>query len=301
MPTNLSIKRILLFLFYSFCLAILLRITVFGYTNYNMYTCFIGLSITVISTYWIQKEEKFSLLILDKILLIVGPIFFFVNTWLDEDMMYNFLQPYSIGTILILLNVFVFKDLKKFRNTIVLFLIILSYSKSKYENWQYYRFEDWRDKAVLLHINKENDTINTDIDLTQFNFIDTKLDTIKLSKQKSYTFIITWDEYCRFCKTAFKDLNPVLEKYPNIEKYYVYNFKKYQPKSFIDSYENQSILADKNVVADYNYSFTKHIGILGNPTFIVINNQTNKMVYLGGGYSDYTKKTLIETLDQSNK
>ena len=298
MPTNFSIKRILLFLFYSLCIAILLRITVFGYSNYNQYTCFIGLGITVISTYWIQKEEEFSLSILDKILLIIGPIFFFVNTWSDEDITYNFLQPYSVGTILMLLNLFVFKDLKKFRNAIVLFLIVLGYSKLKYENWQYYRFEDWRDKAVLLHINKENDTINTDIDLAQFNFIDTNQDTIQLSKQKPYTFIITWDEYCKFCKTAFKELDPVLKNYPNVEKYYVYNFKKYQPKSFIDSYNDQSILADKNVVADYNYSFTEHIGILGNPTLLIINNKTNKLIFLGGGFGDFTKNTLIETLDE---
>lgn len=297
MPTNFSIKRILLFLFYSFCFAILLRISVFGYLDFNKYTCFFGLGILVLSVYWIQREEKFELSLLDKILLNVGPLFFFINTWSIEDIKYNFLQPYAVGVFLILLNLFLFKDLKKFRNFIVFFLIILGYSKMYFENWQHYRFGDWRDKAVLLSLDKKNDTINTALDLAQFNFIDTKLDTIQLPKQKPYTFIITWDEYCGICKSAFKGLNPILENYPNVEKYYIYNFKRYQSKSFIESYKDQSILSDKKVVADYNYSFTQHIGILGNPTLIVIDNHSNKMVYLCAGYSDFVKNILIKTLD----
>lgn len=292
------IKRILLFLLYSLAIAILLRITAFGYQNFGRYTCFIGLVITVISTYWIQVENKFSLSIFDKLIYISFPILFFLVTWSNEDEIYNFTNPYSIGVFLILLNFFLLKDLKKFISSILFFLLIYSYSSLYFENWQYYRFGDWRDKSVLLSLDKPNDTIKVDLKLTDYNFINTKLDTIKISKIKPYTFIITWDEYCAICKPAFKGLIPIVEKYENVEKYYIYNFKKYNSKSYIDSYNKQNILHSKNVIADYNYFFTQRIGVFANPTILILNNRTNKIIYLAVGYSDYNKKTLNQTLNK---
>lgn len=293
-----KIKKPLLFLFYSFSVALILRFSAFSYEGINKYNCFIGLVIVVIGSYWVQKENNFSLSIFDKLIYISMPILFFERSWFDEDIIYNFTNPYIVGVGIIILNFSFLKDLKKYKNSLFFFTFIFLYSFLYFENWQYYRFGDWRDKSVLLSLDKPNDTIKVDLKLTDYNFINTKLDTIKISKIKPYTFIITWDEYCAICKPAFKGLIPILEKYENVEKYYIYNFKKYNSKSYIDSYNKQNILHNKNVIADYNYFFTQRIGVFANPTILILNNRTNKIIYLAVGYSDYNKKILTQTLNK---
>lgn len=297
---RILLKRVLLFLVYSISLFLLWRLTIFGETNYNKYTCFLGLGLTVVGTYWIQKENKFEISIIEKLILLIFPLFFYLRVWSNEGDYINFRTPLFIGIILIVLNLFLLKNLKLYKNFIFFFLIIYSYSSYQYEGWQRFQFGDWKDKNIIIANNKITDSIEVNLNLKNFKFLDPKLDTVRLINSKPYSFILTWSEYCKFCKTAFKEINPTLDEMNNFEKYYLYSSRKFDSKIFLEAYSKEEYIYKRNVIADFDFSFTKAIGIYADPTFVIIDNKTNKIVYLSSGYSKSLKDKIIEEMNYLN-
>ncbi|MCA4776023.1 hypothetical protein [Empedobacter stercoris] len=83
------------------------------------------------------------------------------------------------------------KDLKKYGISIFFFLLIYFYSFVKYPGWQAYRYENRRGEAIVLSSAKTNDSVDINLNINEYSFINTKLDTVKISSPKKYTLFIT--------------------------------------------------------------------------------------------------------------
>lgn len=245
------------FLLYSFGIAILWRITFLWSVKNTDVNCFVGLMITLISTYWIQVESKKELTTSKKIILFIFPSIFLYTLYDKEFFEYNFFGAHFIGILVMFLNLFLLKDLKKYGISIFFFLLIYFYSFVKYPGWQAYRYENWRGEAIVLSSAKTNDSVDINLNINEYSFINTKLDTVKISSPKKYTLFITWSEYCKYCKSAFKNMNPILDTIDKIDTYYIYSSPQFNSDKFLESYKKEKELNDRNVLADYESKFIK--------------------------------------------
>jgi hypothetical protein len=104
---------------------ILLWDTCFVNINANQITCAIGLILTFVSSFLLQKERGFNNLKWQKlfvILIMLGTTSVFI--WKDGFLIYLY-SPLFIGVLFLIFNFFVFRNLRKLQNNIFFVLITL--------------------------------------------------------------------------------------------------------------------------------------------------------------------------------
>ncbi len=66
--------------------------------------------------------------------------------------------------------------------------------------------------------------------------------------------------------------------------------------TFISSTKKETGLVNQNVLADYGQAFYNSLKMSAYPTFLIIENQEGKIIYMSIGYNEIRKNMLIEKL-----
>lgn len=300
-----KLKTYLILFIYALCLVYLWGECFRGYDT-NQITCGIGLVLTFVSTFFIQKQFDFKLDIWQKlffITLMIGDIL--ISTRGDDFRTFLF-SPYFLVLLFLIFNFFVFKDLRKFYNNIFFVLLTITYMKNNY--FTGYRSQTWGtvDERSIIIDGSENKTADKkmevpdeSIDISTFSFLNLKSDTVNIQSDKPYTFIQTWNEKCPPCKLAIKELTPMLDTIQNIESYFIYENLKFDKNVFVNSAQKEDGLSNQMVLADYNLSFFNSMKMNSYPVFFIIDNQEDKIIYMTVGYGGkVSREKWIEKLEK---
>jgi len=300
-----KLKTYLILFIYALCLVYLWGECFRGYDT-NQITCGIGLVLTFVSTFFIQKQFDFKLDIWQKlffITLMIGDIL--ISTRGDDFRTFLF-SPYFLVLLFLIFNFFVFKDLRKFYNNIFFVLLTITYMKNNY--FTDYRSQTWGtvDERSIIIDGSENKTADKkmevpdeSIDISTFSFLNLKSDTVNIQSDKPYTFIQTWNEKCPPCKLAIKELTPMLDTIQNIESYFIYENLKFDKNVFVNSAQKEDGLSNQMVLADYNLSFFNSMKMNSYPVFFIIDNQEDKIIYMTVGYGGkVSREKWIEKLEK---
>src|SRR5690606_9469331 len=185
-----KLKTYLILFIYALCLVYLWGECFRGYDT-NQITCGIGLVLTFVSTFFIQKQFDFKLDIWQKlffITLMIGDIL--ISTRGDDFRTFLF-SPYFLVLLFLIFNFFVFKDLRKFYNNIFFVLLTITYMKNNY--FTDYRSQTWGtvDERSIIIDGSENKTADKkmevpdeSIDISTFSFLNLKSDTVNIQSDK---------------------------------------------------------------------------------------------------------------------
>ncbi|MFA7688365.1 MAG: hypothetical protein WCY25_10920 [Moheibacter sp.] len=301
-----KLKILLILLIYALCFIILWGECFLSY-NANYISSGIALAVTFLSCYFIQKEFGFNLSIWQKLFflsLLLGYSLLFI----DGDLRLFIFSPLMLGLIFIVMNLFVFKDLSKFRNWILFVLLMTFYLNGNYfKGWKNERWGIVDEKSIIIDDSnkqtqeKRQESPDVIIDISSFSFLDLKSDTVNIKTDKHYIFIGTWNEDCAPCKKAIRELTPMLNTVKNVESYFVYETHKFDKNVFISAAGDGEYLKNQKVIADYNQEFFKSTKMVAYPTFLIIDNKEGKIIYMAVGYGKAGKSRLIKKLTEISK
>lgn len=305
--TRQLIKNNIIFLIFPISL-ILLWDTCFVNKNANQITCAIGLVLTFVSSFLLQKERRFNNLRWQKlfvVLIMVGATSVFIR---KDGLLIYLYSPLFIGVLFLIFNFFVFKDLRKFHNNIFFVLITLIFVNDYFLPWHSFRnktdtkeisliIDESEDQNEAIQLIKKQNKPSEAIDLSSFSFMNLNKDTVNINSTKPYTFIETWNETCFPCKRAINELTPLLDSLSGrVDSYFIYINNRFETEKFITSTKKVKDLKNQNVIADYNQEFYNSLFMYSYPVFIIINNEEERIVYYEVGYNKPIKERLIEKL-----
>ncbi len=305
---NSKLKIYLILFIYALCFIYLWGECFRGHDS-NQITCGIGLVLTFVSAYFIQKQYDFKLDVWQKLFLVILMIghscYFF---WNDGLRIFLF-SPFFLAILFLIFNFFVFKDLRKFYNNIFFVLLTITFTKSYFSGYHSYYWGAVNERSIIIDGSgnnlqeKRQEVPNESVDISSFSFLDIKSDTVNIHSNKSFIFIETWNEDCYPCKIAIKELIPVLDSMNHkIESYFIYENKKFDKNVFIQSTMNIQELSSQNVLADYNQAFFTSMKMTAYPTFFVIDNEKGKIIYMSIGYGGKSSREMwIKKLKEISK
>lgn len=302
-----EVKKNIFFLIYPLSL-ILLWDTCFVNINANQITCAIGLILTFVSSFLLQKERGFNNLKWQKlfvILIMLGTTSVFI--WKDGFLIYLY-SPLFIGVLFLIFNFFVFRNLRKLQNNIFFVLITLIFVNDYFLPWHSFRnktdtkeisliIDESENQSEDIQLRKKQDKPSEAIDFSSFSFMNLNKDTVNINSTKPYTFIETWNETCFPCKRAINELTPLLDSLSGqVDSYFIYINNKFETEKFISSTKKVKALNHQNVIADYNQEFFNSLLMTAYPVFIVIDNDKEKIIYMEVGYNKPIKERMVKIL-----
>ncbi|MGB3454316.1 MAG: hypothetical protein WBA59_10870 [Moheibacter sp.] len=303
-----KLKTYFILFIYALCLAYLWGECFRTYES-NQITCGIGLVLTFVSAYFIQKQFDFKLDLWQKLFFILL-MFGYSSIFLKADGVRLFLfSPQFLAILFLIFNFFVFKDLRKFYNNIFFVLLTITYTNSYFSGYHSYYWEPLNERSIIID-SSENKTIEKKqtvpdevIDISSFSFLDLKSDTVNIQSDKPYIFIQTWNEKCPPCKLAIKELTPMLDTIKNqVDSYFIYENLKFDKNVFVKSAKKKDGLSNQKVLADFSQEFYNSMKMHSYPVFFIIDNKEGKIIYMTVGYGGKaSKKKWIEKLKEISK
>lgn len=300
-------KTYLILFIYALCFAYLWGLC-FRSHDSNQVTCGIGLTLTFVSAYFIQKQFDFKLDVWQKLFFILLMVAY-SSTFLAEDGFRVFVfSPFLLAILFLIFNFFVFKDLRKFHNNIFFVLLTLTFTNSYFSGYHSYHWGTVSERSIIIDdpenktIEKKQEAPDKSINISSFSFLDLKLNTVNIQSDKPYIFIGTWNESCPPCKLAIKELTPMLDTIQNVDSYFMYQNHKFDKDVFVSSTKKVKGLSNQNVLADFNQTFYKSMKMIAYPTFLIIDNQKNEIIYMSVGYGGKAgRKKWTEKLSEISK
>lgn len=297
-----NLKTYLLLFFYALCFAQIWSVCYLEPYFSNDYTCAFGMLFSFVGTYWIQRDFKFQLKLWQK-LFFLGLLGLYCTSRIQGDWHLFLFGPYFLSFVFVGFNLFLFKDLSKFRNLILVLVLILTYSAYGYFDGWFKESTGWIDERSILIGGELNEDKSTEkkyevpdshLDLSQFTFENSQKQMEKIKTDKPYVFIATWNEDCRPCKRAIRELSPMLDTLQNLETYFVYvSPKNYDFSTFQSSMKEFEQFRNKKVLADHELSLFSATKMQAYPTFLLVNQSTSTIEFMTVGYSP-SKKSLFE-------
>lgn len=253
----------------------------------------LALGYTFYSSYQIRKLVTAETVLMYG-LKFIGPLFM-LGTWivLHGVSWFSFLNPIFVGCCL--LGIATFADRRVFPTTTLQFFVvafIVVYSLKLTPEW---------DRQLRLRAKNENPSFqlnelvtNTNpepiANLSIYNFLNKKLDTVNLAASGKYTIVETWNERCPPCIRAMKELKPFYDALGDkVQQRYVYvpARKGYQldyPKIF--SYKHIQHL--DRILVDVNLQEVAELE--GYPNFLVF-DPAGKLILQQHGYASKQRAT----------
>lgn len=284
---------------YSISLIILWSLLLLNLNRPGLLGIFIALAYTFYSAYIIRcfvEQETRNLMIVK----FISPVFFlalffYAQTFSFCTFFYTFLSPISIAFLLFCVAAFSKDNFPKKEVQFFVIAFIYVYSFSLYNIW---------DKALLQEIRSNSyapydfeikgEALDKDIpSLPYYQFLNSNLDSIKLSGTNEYVIIETWNEKCIPC---FKAMEEMADFYGNIEsktnQYYIYIPTK-NNLDYTKIFSFEKIQDKSNILVDINLQ--KDALLKGYPVFLVF-NKVGELVYKETGYSTALKNKIQKNI-----
>ena len=277
----------LLLLGYSFLLMIYWMLTLLGAAS-NEYSVFIGYLFTFYSLYLVKQTDFYKSKKYNPVLILLGPVLYFsVGFFADKPIRVFLISPISFVFFLSLVTVLT-KNIKL--QSFGVMVIFISYFHAFHvEQNSPFEYLSASDKDQI-----DEKNLNDDINLNDFAFINSDLDTTYLKTGKP-VLIETWNEGCRPCMASIKDLEPIFDANQTIQHIYLYESlvkKRLKPEKIMafDRIKNKS-----KILIDVEDNFLKTTDMQSYPYFMLFDKEGNLIDYFAGyspQYADYFKKRL---------
>ena len=134
----------------------------------------------------------------------------------------------------------------------------------------------------------EVSAINSDINLTDFYFINGSLDTVALvDTSNKYILLETWAETCPPCIKAMNELPSFYRSIQDkVSVYYVYEHRKASVRSnFEKIFSFKEIKNKDKILVDINQELYNALKMQGYPYFLIFDSD-GKLIHYIRGYSD---------------
>lgn len=253
----------------------------------DRFTCIIGLSLTILSITFLEKELSI-INTKQKFLLLTFPIiylFVFIILNFSKDLKLIIFNPLNISLILMIISLFFRKQNKYLTIHLLLYsIIIIGYSYTFYPR---FRNENPNSSNTTITEKSLNNFIIKDC-----YFYNEEGDKINISNSTNTKMIITWNEDCGPCKKAIKDLAPEIDKlnFDLILVYVPFKNSNYNPKNLDNFRLNSRIF----LFEDRDFEIKKKLNISSVPYIQILKN--SKTHYTTIGYKSSKRNEIIDAL-----
>jgi thiol-disulfide isomerase/thioredoxin len=300
------VKKFALF-FYGFTMASIWSACFLDGHMADGYTAALGLSFTFLSIYFLQRQLKFSLTLVDKLMILIMPVVFLVglyvnltdfgyfwsdaagfSRWYMVSFYLHLINPGLIAFILLVLGLTWLKDLRNPANVFVFTFITLFFAYSLMPEWR--KRSPYKGKKIPQNTENRADKnaaskINDAVKLANFSFINPARDTISLPNgSDKYILLETWSEACPPCRRAMQEMpeyyRTVADK---LSVYYVYeNIRMSERNNFDKIFSFDKIQDPANILIDINQEFSKATNMIGYPYFVLFDPKGNLLTHVYG-------------------
>lgn len=301
------IKRRLFLIFYSFFLVSIWSACYVISGLPNSYTAAFGMSFTFLSIYFLQDKYDFKLNVFDKILILAFPILYLIMIYITvysnntlpkfslniaslyQNLFYiHLVNPILISLIILVLGMTKMKDLRKPVNIFILTYITIFYAYFLNPSWLNYWLGAQRSNfdTEASKNQDSNETLDQNINLSNFSFINNEEDTIGLLNSKSkYILIETWSENCFPCIKAMAEMPMFYETIKqDVDVFYLYEHNKSSVRDKFDKIFSFKNIDDKSkILIDINQDLYNSLRMQGFPYFLLFNSK-GQLIYYFRGY-----------------
>lgn len=252
----------------------------------DKFTCIIGLTLTIVSIYILERE--FSIInTKQKLLLLTFPILYlivFIILNISKDLTLLIFNPINVGLILMLIALFFRMQNKKLILHLLLYsIIIIGYSYTYYPRF--------RNESPESTTTKSEKSLNN-FKIQDCFFYNSEGDKINISNSTKTKMVITWNEDCAPCKKAIKELAPEIDKlhFDLILVYVPFKNSIYNPKD-LDSFRIDSKVF---LFEDRDFEIQTKLNISSVPFIQILKN--NKTNYTTIGYKSSKKSEILNAI-----
>jgi len=240
----------------------------------NIYLCFLAFLFTGFTVAFIKKCFSVS----NKLVLFSGPLFYLGVA------IYS-LVIYEQSIVNCLFNPIIWFFIQFFmayfiKNKRVLIVSLVSVSV-------FYSFVLWKNEDYFEYKFREIPAINEHNNLSDFYFINNKFDTVKLANVNKTIIVETWNEACKPCIAAIKDVQELSSKDTSVLHVYLYHNINDSQITAEGIYNFDQINNKDHILVDVNNSFVKAFELETYPFFIVFNKEAKLVGYMSGYNSNY--------------
>ncbi|WP_027001530.1 TlpA family protein disulfide reductase [Hugenholtzia roseola] len=290
-----STRNYLFLLLYSLSL-----IPIWGYTmlsaseNTNEFSAFLGYAFTVYTLYLLKKTETYQQARYAYLWVMVGPVLYMIVGFTAQPWQALLVNKITFAFLLTAI-VLAFRNIE-LKSTGVVLLFACYFYPYHIDGYQPIPYLSALDK---IEINKRN--LNEDLNLSDFAFLDARLDTIKLPLEKPL-LIETWNETCRPCIASIMDLEPFIE---NLDLKHVYLYEalgetRLKPEKIL---QFKFIKNKDKIFIDANDHFLEELGMKSYPYFLMFDKNGKLVDYFAGyapPFKDYFQERIVEMYQKAN-
>lgn len=267
-------------------------------------SCLAGMIYVLVGNFIFLREKGFKLPITEQLLLLAGSIIYFLIACLifiidgEKVSVANLLiDPLLIGLGISALNIFFLKDVTKLKNLFVFSTLIFYYVYVFYPDWQESLIiEDIKNEVTAFEgVETTTSPIERNIQLQDFSFIDSNLDTIRIVPKGKFTLLETWNETCLPCMKAFKEMPAFYQQQEDkMNTFYVYENRKAAVRNNFDKIFSFDLIYDASkILIDIDQAMQHELEIIGYPAFLLF-DKDGELVFFKKGY--YSSEELASEL-----
>jgi thiol-disulfide isomerase/thioredoxin len=261
----------------------------------NEYSQLISYLFTFYSLYLIKKTEVYKSINYSPLIILIGPTIYFITGFFADTPLRVFLiSSIAFCFYLTLITLFFKKvELKTFGIMVVFLGYFHVFHILPNNPFSYLKSSDKEE------INAKN--LNDNINLNQFDFLDSKLDTTQFSLEKPI-LIETWNETCSPCMASIRDLEPIIDSYSSLEHVYLYEALVDERLSNEKVVAFEKIKNKSKIFIDIHNSFRDSTSMKSYPYFMLFDKKGNLIDYFAGYspvHSEYFEERLKEMLDKT--
>lgn len=248
---------------------------------------FIGLVYTFYGSIYFKNDETQLLRFLKYLFPFIYLITYLI---ISEEGFFKIISPIVIGFILLIVSdLFKKEELKPIH-----FILPLTY----FYIYVFSIFPTWERTLIMPEerYNFEKEVIKKDsFLLNEFQFLNADFDTIKLSTDKDFIIIESWNETCIPCIKAMKELPDFYDSISTrFDQYYLYEPNK-KTTDYQKVFDFKHVDDKTKIIADFNKQFYKKLGLESYPYFLIYDKKGN-LVYEQLGYNEVKRELLRQAV-----
>lgn len=277
-------------------------------TPANQVSAALAISYTMLATFFLNKKFKFNLNAFDKALVLSCPIIYFAMfTFVQgQASIFYLINPFLVSLILLFLVLNQISDLTQLNNLFICFFCSSFYIYCFFPYWQNSRIvqlTDNFDSQKKIEKRKKQSLAYDSINLNDYSFINSNLDTVKASSTKEFILIETWNETCYPCIMAFKEMPAFYEENKNrLDYYYIYeNSKLSVREEFNKIFNFRHIKTKSKILVDINQNLYLDSKMNGFPYFLLFDKNGNIIFHQQGYSSSYRRELESKIRQHINK
>ncbi len=219
----------------------------------------------------IYFARKLLLDSLSYLLISIGPVFYAITSVIFSQEPI-FLQP-VVQIFICFCLVLWMSYLKSVRYTVFIVMIGIISTLLQYQ----FQTEITQEKAIAKPI-----AIDTTRLLSEFDFIDYKMDTVKIQTGRKFVLIETWNETCAPCIKSMMEIQDEIAKMSKVEHYFLYQNREGSKLTFNEIHHFKYIKSIENSLIDIENQLFQEMGLQAYPYFILFHTSGEVMGYIRG-------------------